>query len=332
MVLCPGLTSCGDDPGSNGAPPSSAASGATRPEGSWTLVRWIVRRSDTATGRGQAVERRLALTPSCANGPCDIAVKPGGAGGTFLPEGYTASATARVPTPYTLSWKQATGTYEYVDPAVKVSCTTAEGQVVPDGYELTTITSVKFTPGPPATLRGTYTEKVTGLAAKCTDYEAVWAVAAAPTSTALDQGVDIAGTYVVTEIVEAVVPAGSRPPGFAGILVPSSKIAKAGAGFAISGTAPKPADLTAAATGWGGEASAPATCEAGGRTVADGYTQTERWSGLRPVLSTEDGRPIIVGRWQSEWSPTPTGTSAGCPAASNKGYVLLVPASAIPTS
>jgi hypothetical protein len=332
-VLGPTLVSCGGDPASN-APPPSAQSNTTRPEGSWTLVRWLVRRSDTATGRGQAVERRLALTPSCATGPCDIAVKPDGVDGTYLPDGYTASATSRPPRPYTLSWKEATGTYEFVDPPAKVSCTTADGQVVPDGYELTTTTSVTFAPGPsgrPATLRGTYTEKVTGVAAKCTDYEATWTVAAAPTSTALDDGVDLAGTYVVTEIVEAVVPAGSRPPGFAGILVPSATIAKTAAGYTVSGTAPKPTELAPAATGWGGEASAPGACEAGGTTVPDGYTQTERWSRLRPAVSTEDGRPIIVGLWQTQWAPTPAGTSAGCPATSNKGYVLFVPASAVPT-
>jgi hypothetical protein len=325
------LASCGGEPATNGPAPS-AQSNATRPEGSWTLIRWLVRRSDTATGRGQAVERRLALTPSCAAGPCDIAVGPDGVGGTYLPEGYTASASARPPQPYTLSWKSATGTYEFVDPPAKVSCTTAEGQVVPDGYELTTTTSVTFAPGPPATLRGTYTEKVTGIAAKCTDYQATWTIAAAPTSTAVDDRVDLSGTYVVTEIVEAVVPAGSRPPGFAGILVPSATIAKTASGYAVSGTAAKPTDLVAAATGWGGEASAPGACEPGGRTVAGGYDQTERWSRLRPVVSAEDGRPVVVGLWQTQWTPTSAGTAAGCPATSNKGYVLFVPTSAVPTT
>jgi hypothetical protein len=331
MALCLMLASCGGDSGSNPAPqPSNAA----RPEGSWTLVRWLVRRSDTTTGRGQAAERQLSLTPSCPTGPCDVAVKPDGFGGTYLPEGYTVSATSRPPGPYTLTWTPASGTYEFVDPPAKVSCTTAEGKVVPDGYELTSTTSVTFTPGSPAALRGTYTEKVkgAGVAAQCTDYEAVWTIAAAPTSAALDQAVDLAGTYVVTEVVEAVEPAGSRPPGTAGILVPSATVAKTASGYSVTGTAAKPTGLAATADGWVGEGTAPAACEPGDRTVPDGYTQKEQWSRMRPVVSTEDGRPVVVGLWQSQWSPTAAGASAGCPATSNKGYVLLVPTSAVPTT
>jgi hypothetical protein len=322
------LAACGDDAGPSGSATSAPANTA-RPEGSWTMVRWLDRRSDTSADRGRAVERRLALTPSCPTGPCDVAVKPGGVGGTYLPEGYTASANARPPTPYTLSWQEASGTYEFAEGPVKVSCTTADGRSVPDGYEVTSTLSLTFTPGPPAALRGTYTEKVkgigAGIAAKCTDHEAFWTVAAAPTVTALDQEVDLAGTYVVTEVVEAVVPAGSRPPGFAGILVPSAKVAKAESGFTITGTGATSAMLSAGATGWGGEASSSAACEPGGRTVADGFSQTERWSALLPVVSTEAGRPVLVGRWESQWTPTAAGASAGCTASSNKGYVLLVP-------
>jgi hypothetical protein len=302
-------------------------------------VRWLTSRSDSTIGRGQAAERRLAFAPSCDTGRCDIAVKPDGMNGTYLPEWYTAVADAKPPTPYTLTWTEATGTYEFVDQRSLVSCTTVDGTVVPNGYEITSTTSVRFVAGaagrPPA-LRGTYTEKSTGvgagIAAKCTDYETSWTIAAAPTSVAPNDQVDLAGTYVTTEVVESVLPAGTRAPGYAGILLPSAKVEKAGSGYAISGTAPKPVDLSFSASGWAGAATSSTTCGTETRSVPDGYDQTERWSRLRPVGSTEDDRPIIVGHWESDWAPTPAGAAADCAAAGNRGYVILIPAESVPTA
>jgi hypothetical protein len=97
-------------------------------------------------------------------------------------------------------------------------------------------------------------------------------------------------------------------------------------------TAPKPVDLSAATRGWEGAATSPTPCDSGTGRVAEGYNQTERWSQLRPVASTEDGEPIIVGLWESDWASTAGGAAAGCTAAANRGYVLLIPSASVPTA
>jgi len=297
------------------------------------MVRWLKSRSDSATaGRGQAVERRLSLKPACDGGGCDVAVTPDGPDGTYLPEGYASLGGRKRIEPYTFTWKKATKTYENVAPSTLSSCTNAEGKVIPDAYEFTSTTSLRFTPqedGRPAVLRGTYTEKSKGVGAgvqaKCTDYESVWNVAAAPTQTTTDDKTDLAGTYLVTEIVETVVPTGSRVPGFAGILLPSSKVEKTATGYTVSGAGSKPAALASGSTGWSGKVSSPTSCTPGQSDIPDAYTLAESWSKLRPVVSTENGKPVISGRWQADWTPTAAGTSAGCTALKNHGYVIFVP-------
>ncbi|GIG59887.1 hypothetical protein Lfu02_42590 [Longispora fulva] len=308
-----------------------------QPSGSWTLVRWLKSRSDTEAGRGQAVERRLALTPSCAAGKCAVAVHPDGVGGGYLPEGYTApDADAADKAPYTLSWKGSTATYEYAAAAEVVSCTAAGGTVVPAAYEVTSSTTLTFTPakdGRPAALRGTYTDRArgvgAGVAAGCTDFDTVWTVAAAPSLTKPDTGVDIAGKYLVTEVVQLVEPGGQRPPGYAGILIDTATVARSGTGYTLSGTGPPPATLAATATGWGGETSTPAVCNLGAGDIAGGFARVEHWDQVRPVATTGQGTPVLTGRWSLRFAPTPVGAAAGCGGSSNTGYVLFVPKASI---
>ncbi|WP_412538154.1 hypothetical protein R8Z50_20075 [Longispora sp. K20-0274] len=313
------------------------AANTVQPSGPWTLVRWLKSRSDTEAGRGEAVERRLALTPSCSGGKCSIAVRPDGVGGTYLPEGYTAPESAKPLTkPFTLTWKGSTGTYEYVEPPEVVSCTAVGGTVVPDGYEVTSTTTLTFTPakdGRPAALRGTYTDRArgvgAGVSAKCTDFDSAWTVAAAPTRAGLDQAVNLAGKYLVTEVVEAVEPGGQRPPGYAGILIDTATMARTAAGYTISGTGPPPANLTPGTAGWGGDTSVPAVCNLGAGDIAGGFARVEHWAQLRPVATTEAGTPILTGRWSLRFAPTPVGAAAGCGGSSNLGYVLLVPKASV---
>ncbi|MEV6520358.1 hypothetical protein AB0M43_00275 [Longispora sp. NPDC051575] len=313
--------------------PADPAPNTAQPSGSWTVVRWLKSRSDTEAGHGEALERRLTLTPSCGAGRCDIAVKPDGANGTYLPEGYASPDPPKAGAPYTLSWKD--GGYEHVDPASLVSCTAVGGTVVPDGYEVTSTTTLTFTPpkdGKPAALRGTYKDRAKGvgpgIAAKCTDFDSEWEVAGAPTRAALDEAVDLAGKYVVTEVVQAVEPPGARPPGYSGNLFDPAVVAKAAPGWTVTGTGP-PATLTAGAGGWGGETSTPMACNLGAGDIAGGFTRVETWSRLRPVVSTAQGAPVLTGRWSLRFVPTPAGAAAGCAASSNTGYVLFVPAGAV---
>jgi hypothetical protein len=328
------LGACGEDAPEAGPDPS-AQPNVARPEGPWTAVRWLTSRSDATSGFGQATERRYRFEPACAAGPCDIVVIPNGADGSFLPDGYVGSEPTPGPAEnFTLTWQAATSTYEYVQPPTRRSCTTVDSRVVPDAYESATKITLRFSPpaaGRPAALHGTYAESAkgvgAGIAAKCTDYESVWTIAGAPDRTAPDPATDLAGTYVVTEVVEEVRPAGERAPGFAGILLPSSTVARAGSGYTIGGTAAAPVTLSLTPTGWGGKASAPAACGEGEEAIPDGYTQTEEWIDLRPVAVTAAGDPVMVGRWDSRWEPT-AGNESRCPASSNKGYVLLIPRAA----
>ena len=301
-------------------------------------MRWLNSRSDSTEGLGQALERRVSLLPSCDGGGCDVAVTADGVDGTGYPEGYTPPTPGKPHQPYTLSWNAASRTYGAVHPPSLVSCGTADGKSIPDGYEVTSTTSLTFTAARgdiPAALHGTHLEKAkgvgAGVAAGCTDFESVWNVAAAPLQLSTTDRVDLSGTYRVTEVVELFVPSGTREPGFAGILLPSSTIEKTASGYTVAGMGP-PVSLALAPSGWSGKAASSLTaCDLGTTELADAYTQTERWSDLRPAVSTKDDGPIIVGRWLADWTPTASGSASGCPPTSNKGYVIFIPLASVPT-
>jgi hypothetical protein len=333
--LLAALTACGGEaPDPTPGPPEEP--NTTRPEGAWTSVRWLSRRSDTTVGLGQATERRYLIEPTCDSGPCDLVVSPNGAEGSYLPDGYPQPDPTPAPAEgFTLAWQPATSTYEYAQPPQRRSCTTVDSRVVPDAYEVATKFTLTFTPaagGTPAALRGTYTESAkgvgAGIAAKCTDYEAEWTFASAPTRDAPDDQADLSGTYVVTEVVAQVEPPGRRAPGFAGILLPASTVAKVETGFTITGTAAAPATLTLGPTGWSGEVTGAASCGSGAGAVAGGFTQVERWTDLQPVATTAAGDPVLTGQWEGTWTPT-AGNEARCTAERNQGYVLLIPKSAL---
>ena len=328
VAVVSALSGCG----SSGS--DEAIANSLQPEGNWTAVRWVKSRSDTGTvGAGQALDRRYVLTPTCATGKCDIKVTPGGLNGTVYPEGETAPDTKKS-SEFVYRWDASKSKYTYADGPTMNSCTTKEGGVVDDAYEATSSGEMAFvaaTKAKAASMTGTVTSVVKGvgdgIAAGCTDYTVVYNFAAAPTdAVASNDRVDYSGKYVVTEVVESTTPAGARSPGFAGVLVASSEVARTTDGFTIGGVATKPAPLTLNASGWEGSISDSAICTLNeGGTVADAYTLNEKWSQLRVPAFTASGKPVLTGRWQSDYVPTAAGNASQCAGSQNRGYVILVP-------
>jgi hypothetical protein len=341
---CGGGSSGSDDAGGGGTAERStttapaADGGAERPEGTWALVSVELERSDQAEfAAGQSQLRLAGLEPTCDEGSCDVEVAPAGVDGTYLPEGVTPAKGAAAPEPYTLAWEPDEERYVRTTEAVS-SCTTAEGQTVEEAYATTTVATLEFRPaegGRPAALTGTYTETVTptaagGAVAGCTPFEERGAVFGTPEGEAagLDD-LDLAGTYVTTEVVEEVEPAGQRDPGFAGLLGEQT-VAADGDRYTVTGILGEPAPLERSGDAFGGttpEVSQPCRLAT---EVADGFTSTETWSELAPVGLDDEGRPILAGRWRLFENPTPAGVDGGCSLSSNTGHVLLVPSGAIP--
>jgi hypothetical protein len=277
---------------------------------------------------------QVEVTPACEEGPCDFEVSPAGHEGTYQPEGLTVTDPSD-PENQTYSWDEAAATYTATKEE-NTSCNTVELEVVEDAYLVARTRTLTFTPADgetPAELTGTYTLSVTstpaGEAAGCTPYEETGTVAGSPTG-ALGTGgdVDLAGEYITTEYVEAVEPAGQRPPGFAGLLSRFT-VETADGGHRITGMLGEAAELTEEDGGLSGateEISRPCVGES---ETPDGFTSTETWTDLAPVALTADGDPILAGRWRLFENPTPAGVDAGCSLSTNTGYLVLVPADAV---
>ncbi len=303
-----------------------------RPEGEWVIVSWTTAR-EGQTQLGDAGQRLERFTHTCDEGPCDIEVTPGGVDGTYLPEGITPAEGQDPSTePSTLVWDEASGTYTRQIERLS-SCTTESG-VVPDGYMVTstgTFTFVPPTEDAPARLEGTLERTVAGtpvgLPQGCTDFQSSSSIAGSPVDADLGE-VDLTGTYVVTENVEATEGPQQRPPGFTGVLLPDAEVAPQGDGYTVAGILVEaPATLTEADGGWSGS-----TTDDTRRSEGEGpgeFDSTETWTDLRPVTVTGTAGPVLAGRWELIENPNDAGVAAGCSFGSNTGWVIFVPTAAV---
>ena len=329
---------CGgsDDESSSTTAPDKAeetSTAAERPEGTWNTVRWSTEREGAALG--DAVQSVATFTPKCDDGPCDIEVTPAGANGTYRPEGYAIADPVTPGEPYTLTWDESTGTYvDHDEPALE-SCTTADGKVVQDGYSVERTATYEFEPAKdskPASVHGTYVEVATGTPTGapqgCTDYKATWTVAGAPADAFAEGGPSFADSYVITEVVEVTEPVDQRPKGFRGVIAADAKVTTEGDSVLLAGTRSVPAKLTETDGAWFGTAT-DATSRCSDGEGPGEYDSTETWTGLRTIALTEQGAPILSGRWDVMETPNATGQANGCTVGSNKGYVILVPTAAV---
>lgn len=328
MVTVAGCGGSEEAPGGSTDEPGTSAPEAVdgeRPEGRWTLVSTQTERSDVPELEpGVSRVSLVEFTPSCGEGPCDLEMSPGGHEGTYEPEELTLLDPGE-PETHTYAWDADAGTYTTTKEE-QTSCTTAALDVVEDAYVATRTRTLTFTPAEdrPAAITGTYTQVVTstpaGEAAGCTPYEETGTVVGSSTgSLGTGADADLAGEYVTTEYVEAVEPAGSRPPGFVGLL-PRFTVEVAEGGYRITGVLGEAAELTEGDDGLGGETSPlsrPCVLES---ETPDGFTSTETWTDLAAVALTADGDPILAGGWRLHEEPTPAGTAAGCSLSTNTGY------------
>lgn len=337
------LAACGGSSGSTGSG-SSGSAAATRPEGRWTTVSWETGRSPAPANYtyGTASVSAVAYRPLCKTGPCEIAVRPDGVNGTYNTVGEPASDSdkAKQGSPYRLQWNATTQTYESSRDLGSVECTVAGAGgtpvQVPKGYTSKVTTSSTFTAPSktaPAQLGGTRVATATGnpqsVAQGCTDFTVTGTTAAAPNGSITPDSTRAASTYRITEVVDSQEPAGQRPRGFVGILVPESTVTTAGQGIAITGVLGVPATLRRTAAGWTGSVSASkGACSGDGSGPAE-FDAKESWIGLRPIALTKSGAPVLAGRWEYVANPNPAGVAAGCSLTTNKGYVILVPTAAI---
>lgn len=309
------------------------ATAAERPEGEWVMVEWLTAR-EGATQLGDATESRVKFTPTCDEGPCDIEVTPAGADGTYLPEGYPVTeGTTPSSTPFTLRWDEASGTYR-IDRAARPSSCTVETGVIPDGYTLTTTGQYTFVPpsdGRPPGLQGTGEEVAVGtevgLPAGCTNFTETIASAGAPVDADLSD-TDLAGTYVVTEIVEATEPADQRPTGFRGVLFPDAAVEAKKESYTLKGLSDEPVALEESDGTWSGSGTSTSRRCSEGEGPGE-FDSTETWSDLRPGAVPTPGGVVLSGTWELVENPNEAGVAAGCSFVSNKGWVILVPSSAV---
>jgi len=338
-VLALGACSSGSSDAAKSAPTTDATTttvappGAQRPEGPWTLVSWITKRSDIDAPPKQAVVVQTKVKPGCATGPCDLTVEPDGIDGSFRPAGYAAlSAKDDTKDPYTLTWDAKSKSYTYTSEPSVSSCTVAGGKVIPDGYEVSKTLTLTFVPpasGSGPALSGTKVVTARGvgpgIAAGCTDLVQTETVAGAPTpASSASDDTDLTGAYTVTEIIESAEPA-TDPPGSSVLISKSATVARQGKGYTITGT-DKPATLDKTRSGWAGSTpSMLSDCKFSDHVVANGYASTATWSDLHRVAIDHTGAPVLVGRWL--WRATPSAEAAAekCASGQDQGFVILVP-------
>ena len=310
--------------------PSRTPSDPTRPEGPWTFVAWVSKRSDT-TAFPTARVLLTTITPLCGEGPCDLTLAPAGTDGGFRePEAPVAPDGSTKPTPVTLTWDGSA--YRGAAPARVVSCNLG-GQVsdaVEGGYSVKRTYSFRYVApqgDEPPRMFGTTVARTTGTkvgkAKGCTDFVETETVAAAPTGS-LDVVTPLGGTYDASLSSTGSDPKTLAPLGqslwLGQMKVPSG-------GTSITGLSTGVAPLAAGSTGWGGDVpTTPFECrDRSGAAKSKGADATETFADLHPVALDEAGRPVFAGTWTLRVTPNAVGRKAGCSLAAYEGRVYLVP-------
>ena len=335
-------SACGsDDEMAQSAGPASgptstaSASGdpAGRPEGDWTIVKWTVKRSDSASNPMAEITLGT-LTPSCASGPCDLTLAPAGANGTYAeseappPVKGTPPSKEAVP----LRW-DGTSYVGKTGPKV-VSCnpTGLVSDSVDDGYATRRTITLTFVPpsgDTAARMHGTIVDTNKGIktakAKGCTDYVVTWAVGASPTGS-LDAETPLKGKYDASMSSTGSTPKGLAPVGQELWLGPMTAAGGTDA-LTLTGLAASKAPLTRGQDGLSGQApAAPVDCRAtDGSTIAKGADGRETFSDMHAVALTEEGDPLFAGVWSLSSKPNATGLSSKCSPAQYQGRVILVP-------
>ncbi len=353
VVVCGSalLAACGgsDDGASGGDDASEKSSTSTtvdpateRPQGEWTIVSYDVGRSDGPAdyAKGGASVRLVTYEPTCDSGPCTIKALPGD-DGTFLPpdeprlEGQDYTGT-----PYELTWDEASETYTYMSEPEVVSCTNAAGEQVESAYTRTTQRTYTFRPPTDDAPAGLFGERIetnepteAGAAKNCTPFAVTLRTAGTPTGEATADPATLAGDYATSWTVEKDESDSGEPPlpvGYAGLLG-TWKLAGDDAELQLTATAAQPFPLTAAGQAWSGSlAGATEECTAEGTNDALGlWDLTESVTDLTPVALTEDGLPILSGKWAYSATPQPDARANKCEQASQAAMVTMVPTAAL---
>lgn len=310
------------------SPPKVTSAG--RPEGNWTLVAWIVKRSDLATPQRTARVMLGSFTPQCAAGACDLVLAPAGANGTYR-ESEAPVGDGATPSKDSIELRWNGTSYTGTTPTRTSSCTLPGGAVAAGGYTSSATLSLTFVPGSgaaPARVVGVREETAKGTAvgkAKgCTDFVETESVAGVATGSATSP-TPVAGTYDASLSTRATTPSSLAAVG-APLWLGQMTLAGVAGSTTITGLLKASAPVSSAGSGWSADAAGPNDCRAAsGTVVAKGADGVEAFSGLRMVALTGKGDPIYAGAWKLTLTPNATGRSGGCPPATYEGRVYLVP-------
>ncbi len=180
--------------------PSSAAVGdpTQRPEGAWTLVTWPIKRSDTKDFQPIANISHMMITPSCAQGPCDLAFSPAKSGDS-APEAAPTGGAEPSNKPMEFRWDGTS--YVASTASHEDSCIPKVGVTVAKGYTTSSSLKLNFVSASgdaPARVHGIVIETATGTKAGkgkgCRDFTETRAVGGSPTGS-LDPAALPQGTY-----------------------------------------------------------------------------------------------------------------------------------------
>ncbi|MDN5767202.1 MAG: hypothetical protein L0H96_09345 [Humibacillus sp.] len=336
-------------PASSGAPAGTAASASTptssspstlaaagdstqRPEGAWTLVTWPIKRSDTKDFQPIANISNMMITPSCTQGPCDLAFSTAESSNTSNGPG-PAPTTGAVESAKLLQFHWDGTSYVARKPAREVSCTAKVGAAeIPKGYTSKSTFKLSFLPpsaGGPARVHGTVIETNTGTKAGkgkgCRDFTETSAVSGSSTGS-VDAAALPQGAYDASMSSTGSTPKSLAPVGAGFWLGPMTASGTKDA-LTITGMTSATAPLAPATEGWDGNApGAPMDCEAiDGSPASKGSDGLESFSGLHPVAVTKSGDPIFSGTWRLRTNPNKVGLKAGCSLTRWEGRLLLVP-------
>lgn len=317
------------------APPSTVAAvgnSTQRPEGAWTLVTWPIKRSDTKDFQPIASISNTTITPSCTQGPCDLAFGTAASSDTSNGSG-PALTTGAVDSAKLLQFRWDGTSYVASKPAREVSCTAKVGAAeIPKGYTSKSTFKLTFLPPSadgPARLHGTVIETNVGTKAGkgkgCRDFTETSAVSGSSTGS-VDAAALPQGAYDASMSSTGSTPKSLAPVGVGFWLGPMTASGTKDAPT-ITGLTSATAPLATVKEGWDGNApSAPMDCQAiDGSNTTKGADGLESFSGLHPVAVTKTGDPIFSGTWRLSTNPNEVGLKAGCSLTRWEGRLLLVP-------
>ncbi|MCB0977956.1 MAG: hypothetical protein KDB02_10910 [Acidimicrobiales bacterium] len=265
-------------------------------------------------------------------------MEPNGADGSFSPVD-TGNSTGSAKEGYTLNWNSKAARYEQTFGPERGDCTTKDGQV-PGGYRSKTTLTLQYEPPTrtrPARFSGerrSENRPSDDAAAKagCTPFEQVDKVVGAPAGAFDDSGASPTGTYLVSDTVTRIEPTRLGNPGNRGLLPEQTFTATSGTSAAAlsPGVLGERVALKRTSAFLGGQVEGVTTsCDAGSTSVPKGAIASESWTGIRTIAVTDEGAPILRGRWTMVSNPNDVGVAGGCVLNLNEGALVMIPKAAI---